>query len=107
MMYGVIAHFRLKPGMEDRLLEVEAEFREAGMPGLRIEFIYGIDDDPNDLYEALVFDSKEAFSAVEDIPGQAERSGKLVALIDGPIEWRTGPLVYLNSNFRQPEHYPG
>ena len=105
-MYGVIAHFCLKPGMEARLLEVEREFREAGMPGLRIEFILRMDDDPNNLYEAILFESKEAFLSVGDIPGQAERSQKLLALIDGPVEWHNGELLYLNHLFAGPEHYP-
>jgi hypothetical protein len=54
----------------------------------------------------LLFESKEAFLAVGDIPGQAARSEKLMALIDGPVEWRTGPLVYLNQLFSQPGYYP-
>ena len=52
--------------MKDRLLALEAEFREAKVPGLVAEFIYSMDEDPLVCYEAVVFESKEAYRALAD-----------------------------------------
>jgi hypothetical protein len=30
-MFGTVAHYRLKPGTEEQMLDIEREFREGGM----------------------------------------------------------------------------
>jgi len=50
-MYGTVARYRLKPGMQRKLLEFEAEIREAKTPGLVAEFTFRMDEDPNAYYE--------------------------------------------------------
>ncbi len=57
-MYGTVAHFRLKPGMEGKMLDIERAFREAVMKGFCIEFTFRMDDDPCEYYEAILFESE-------------------------------------------------
>jgi hypothetical protein len=96
-MYGTVARYRIKPGMKEHLLALEAEFREAKVPGLVVEFIYSMDDDPLVCYEAVVFESKEAYRALADSPDQDVRYRKLLEYLEGPPEWHDGEVI--NSTF--------
>jgi hypothetical protein len=69
-MYGTVARYRLKPGMEAKLLEFEREAREEQMPGFVAEFTFRMDADPSVCFEALIFVCKEAYFAVADSPRQ-------------------------------------
>jgi hypothetical protein len=85
-MYGTVARYKLKPGMEGQLLAFERDIREAQLPGLFGEFTFRMDEDPNTYYEAVVFESREAYRAVAESPEQGARYRKLLALLDGPPE---------------------
>ena len=93
-MYGTVARYRLKPGMEEQLLAFEREIREARLPGLVAEFTYRMDEDPSVYYEAVVFESRAAYRAVAESPEQDARYRKLLALLDGPPEWHDGEVVH-------------
>jgi hypothetical protein len=92
-MYGTVARYRLKPGMEDRLLAFEREIQAARLPGLVAEFTFRMDDDPNVYIEAVVFASREAYRAVAESPEQDARYRKLLALLEGPPEWHDGGVM--------------
>jgi hypothetical protein len=92
-MYGTIARYRIKPGMKDRLLALEAEFRAAKVPGLVAEFVYNMDDDPLVCYEAVVFESKQAYQTLADSPEQDARYRKLLELLESPPEWNDGEVI--------------
>jgi hypothetical protein len=51
-MYGTLARYRIKPGMEAQLLAFEQEIQAAELPGLVAEFTLRTDEDPN-LYPVL------------------------------------------------------
>ncbi len=93
MMYGTVARYRLKPGMEEQLLAFEREIQEARLPGLVAEFTFRLDEDPNTYYEAVIFESREAYRAVAESPEQDARYRKLLALLEGPPEWHDGVVV--------------
>ncbi len=98
-MYGTIARYRLKPGMEGSLLAFEAKIREAHLPGLVAEFTFRMDDDPNLYYEAVIFESREAYQAVADSPEQDARYRELLELLEAPPEWHDGEMIHA--------HFPG
>ena len=56
-MYGTIARMRIKPGMESRFQEI---YKDVQIPGQVNTLVYRMDSDPNELYVAVVFDSKES-----------------------------------------------
>ncbi len=99
-MYGTITRYRLKPGMEERLLAFEAEIRDAHLPGLITEFTFRMDDDPLVYYEAVIFESKEAYQAVADSPEQDARYRRLLDLLEAPPEWHDGEIVHAELNGR-------
>jgi hypothetical protein len=93
MMYGSIARYRIKPGTEEKLLAFEREIKEARLPGLVAEFTFRMDDDPHVYYEAVVFESKDAYRAVADSPEQDARYRKLLTLMEQPPDWNDGIVV--------------
>ncbi len=46
-MYGTVARYRVKPGMEEKLIAFEADVREAKLPGFVAEFTLHTDEDPD------------------------------------------------------------
>jgi heme-degrading monooxygenase HmoA len=92
-MYGTVARFRLKPGQERQLSEFEKEIQAARLPGLVAEFTFRMDDDPSAYYQAVVFESREAYRANADSAEQNERYEKLLSLLEGPPDWNDGEVV--------------
>jgi heme-degrading monooxygenase HmoA len=92
-MYGSIARYRLRPGMEDQLLAFGQKIREARLPGLVGGFTYRMDDDPGVYHQAVVFESREAYRALAESPEQDARYRELLSIIVGPPEWHDGEVV--------------
>ena len=72
-MYGTIGRYRIKPGMEEQLIEHLHVFEAAKVPGTIATYVYRMDADPNDFYIAVVFASKEAYLANAQSPEQDAR----------------------------------
>lgn len=93
VIYGTIARYRLKPGMEDKLLAFEAKIRQANLRGLVAEFTFRMDEDPNVYYEAVIFESRDAYRAVAESPEQDARYQELLELLEGPPQWHDGEVI--------------
>jgi quinol monooxygenase YgiN len=93
-MYGTIARFRLKAGMEDRLSKLMKEFEGATMPGALADYLYKSDENPNEYYMAVVFEDKASYMANADSPEQDARYREWLELLDGEPEWHDGGIVY-------------
>lgn len=92
-MYGSIARYRLQPGMEEQLLDFQRKIQGAKLPGLVGGFTYRLDDDPDVYFQAVVFESREAYRALAESPEQDARYRELVAILTGPPEWHDGLVV--------------
>jgi len=95
-VYGTIARFRLKPGMEARLETMQQEFEQARVPGTIATYTYRMDRDPNEYYLAVVFESKEAYLANAGSPEQHARYLKLRDLLATDPEWNDGEIVHVS-----------
>ncbi|MBI4497396.1 MAG: antibiotic biosynthesis monooxygenase [Chloroflexi bacterium] len=93
-MYGTVARFRLKPGMESRLVEQIQEFERLKVPGAVGVSIYRMDADPSEYSIAVVFESKEAYFANANSPEQDARYRRMLELLQGEPEWHDGEIVY-------------
>ncbi len=97
-MYGTVARFRIKAGMEGQfrqLIEGQASAFEAGqIPGFVATYGYRMDADPNDIYLAVVFESREAYWANAQSPEQDARYRQLLPLLESEPEWHDGEIVY-------------
>ena len=92
-MYGTVARMRIKPGMADQLMATSREYEQFQIPGFVHSYIYRMDADPNEVYMAVVFESKEAYAANAQSPEQDARFRKMMEALDGPPEWHDGEIV--------------
>lgn len=94
-MYGTIARFRVKPGAEAQLVQVQHEFEAMKVPGFIRSTVYRMDADPNDYYLVVTFDSKESYRANADSPEQDARYRKLLTLLESEPTWHDGEIIYV------------
>ena len=96
-MYGTVAHFPIKPGMEGQfrqLIEGQMHAFETGqVPGFVATYTYRTDADPNDFYLAVVFESREAYWANAQSPEQDARYRQWLPLLTSEPEWHDGEIV--------------
>jgi quinol monooxygenase YgiN len=91
-MYGTIARLRVKPGKLDEL----RRFGEAqgNRPlGLAFQHVYQSDADPNEVWLAVGFESREVYHQNARSPEQAARYAAYRALLDADPEWHVGEIV--------------
>ena len=93
-MYGTVAKMLVKPGMEQKLIELSKSEDMLGIPGLVSTFIYKMDDDPNEYYLAVIFESKDAYTKNADSSEQNARYEEYVQCLEGAPEWHDGEIVY-------------
>lgn len=92
-MYGTIARFHLKPGMDARLRDLEQEFQASPAPGEVVTYIYQMDADPSEYYMAVVFESKEAYHTNAQRPEQDVQYRRFRELLTADPEWHDGEIV--------------
>jgi quinol monooxygenase YgiN len=92
-MYGTIARAKVKSGALEALQSIaEAETERA--PGYVAQYVYQMDDDPNELYIAVIFESKEAYVANAQSPEQHARFEKMMECFTAEPEWHDGEIVF-------------
>jgi antibiotic biosynthesis monooxygenase (ABM) superfamily enzyme len=93
-MYGTIARMKLKAGKEEEFKALGQTEDELGIPGHLGEFIYRMDNDSNEYFMAVIFDSKESYHANANSPEQNSRYEQMVALLESEPEWHDGEIVH-------------
>jgi heme-degrading monooxygenase HmoA len=63
-------------------------------PGFVAQYVYHMDDNPNEFYTAVVFESREAYFANANSPEQHERFLKMMELMAAEPEWHDGQIIY-------------
>ncbi len=80
-MYGTIARFRMKPGMEQQLEEFSRQ-EVPQIPGFVFQHVYRMDADSNEYYLVVAFESREAYQANATSSEQHERY-RQIQRVDG------------------------
>ena len=93
-MYGTIARLTLKPGMQERFMQLGQEIGSQGIPGWVAEYLYQSDANPDEYFMAVVFESKEAYQANAASPEQDAIYQQMRALLAADPEWHDGTVVY-------------
>lgn len=93
-MYGTVARFRIKPGVEERLTRLTRSYESLKVPGYIATYVYQMDADPRECYMAVLFASKAAYDANAGSPEQDARYREMVALFEGEPEWHDGEIMY-------------
>lgn len=95
-MYGTIARFQLKPGMEAQLDALQQAFAAAAVPGFVVAYIYQTAAEPREHYLVVVFESQATYQANADSPAQAARYQQLRAVMAADPEWHDGAIISLS-----------
>ena len=85
-MYGTVAKFKVQPGKLDEIGAV-MEDRAKDIPGLRFEYVFQTDNNPNELILVVGFDSKEAYQKNAESPEQHEHYVRYRTLMTADPEW--------------------
>jgi quinol monooxygenase YgiN len=93
-MYGTIARFHLKPGKEAELADLLQELKEEDIPGAISEYVYRMDENPNEYYLAIIFEDKDQYMANADSPEQDARYRKFRNLLEEDPDWHDGEIAY-------------
>lgn len=92
-MYGTVARFRLKPGMEEHLMDYDRQSQAANIPGFVSNTVYRLDADPSVYILTVVFESKEAYLANARSPEQDTRYRQLRDMLEDDPDWDNGEVV--------------
>jgi|SRR5690348_13156731 quinol monooxygenase YgiN len=93
-MYGTVARMRIKPGLAEAAHAFMQQSESRPVPGAVAVYLYQMDADPNEIYMAVVFDSKESYRANADSPEQDAEYRQLLSFLDGPPEWHDGEILF-------------
>jgi antibiotic biosynthesis monooxygenase (ABM) superfamily enzyme len=96
-MYGTIARVRVKPGMEDKFMEMFHHFEELDVPGYLGTYCYRMDVDSHEFYMAVAFKDKETYVKNADSQEQDARYKEMAELFEGEPEWHDGEIVYASA----------
>jgi quinol monooxygenase YgiN len=88
-MYGTIARMQTKPGALKALKEMESRKPK----GLVATYVFRMDQNPEELWMAVVFESKQAYRANADSTEQNSEFLKLMENLIKEPEWHDGEVV--------------
>jgi quinol monooxygenase YgiN len=91
-MYGTVARLRVKPGNEQKLIDLMKDLRP--IPGMVDGRVYKMDADPNEFYLVVAFQDKDAYFKNADSPEQDADYQKMRALLESDPEWHDGEVVF-------------
>jgi len=88
-MYGTIARMKTKHGALQALRNMESHQPK----GMVATYVYRMDQNPEELWMAVVFESKEAYRANADSPEQNKEFLLLMEnLVEEPV-WHDGEII--------------
>ena len=93
-MYGTIARIKVKPGAVDSLKRLAEKNSAATSEGYLGQYVYQMDNDPNELYLAVIYESKESYRANANSPKQNERFQEMKQYFAAKPDWRDGEVIF-------------
>ncbi len=93
-MYGTVARMKVRPGKLKKLKDLAMAESMLNIPGYITQTVFQMDGDPDEIYLAVVFDSKESYIANANNPEQDQRFREMMAFLIAEPEWHDGEVVY-------------
>jgi len=93
-MYGTIARFQLKPGALQAMTELGEQMAANPAPGFLAQYVYQMDANPDELFVAVIFESREAYEANANSPEQHDEFLQMRELLAADPEWHDGEIVF-------------
>lgn len=92
-MYGTIARMKIKPGSLESLQAWAESERQENTPGFIGSYIYQMDNDANELFMVVMFESREAYVRNAQSPEQHEAFQRYMQYLESEPEWHDGEIV--------------
>lgn len=92
-MYGTVARMRIKPGMEQKLMELTRRQDMREIPGMVADAVYRLDSGQNEYILVVAFESKEAYVANANSPEQNKRYTEMREMLAADPEWNDGEII--------------
>ena len=92
-LYETVARIQIRLGKVEQFLTHARELNAEKEPGLVNEYFYQMDEGPNVMYMAVVFESREAYRANSERPETHARAMELSEFAIGQPEWHDGTVV--------------
>jgi heme-degrading monooxygenase HmoA len=94
-VYGTIGHMKAKHDKLDDIVALNKDMINRRKPkGFIGEYLYRMDEDPDEFIIAVLFDSKENYHANANDPKQDEEYRKLRALLAADPHWHDGEVIH-------------
>jgi heme-degrading monooxygenase HmoA len=90
-MYGTVAKLITKPGAIEEIRRMESGRRPSGYIG---SYVFQSDQDANELWLVVIFESKETYLANADSPEQDAEFRRLMNYLVTEPEWHDGEIVF-------------
>lgn len=94
-MYGTIARMRIKPGAE-AMFEAQMQSMantSLGDHGWISTMVYRSDDDPQEVWLVVMFESRESYHANAERPNQDVHYRLIRSCLESDPEWHDGEIV--------------
>lgn len=95
-MYGTVSRARIKPGSEDKIVELFEEWQRDYRPtvkGAMHGYLYRKDNDPNEIIMVAVFEDKASYMANASDPSQDAWYKKFREQLEGDPVWEDGEII--------------
>jgi quinol monooxygenase YgiN len=93
-VYGTVARLRCKPGgLAAVRAWIDVQSQRQTMAGWISTTIYQSDEDPNVVWVAVVFDSRESYHANAATPIQDRLYHQMLTGLEAPPEWHDGDVI--------------
>ena len=92
-MYGTVAKMKLKPGAEEKIMQV-MDLSQSDREGHVATYVFKADADPNVHFVATIFESKNAYKKFADSPEQDKRFNQMRELLAAEPEWHDGEVIH-------------
>jgi antibiotic biosynthesis monooxygenase (ABM) superfamily enzyme len=93
-MYGTVARFQIKPGMESKLQGHVKAYEAIKIPGHLGTTLYRLDSGNDTYIMSVVFADKASYEKNADSPEQDKRFQEMRALLASDPEWMDGEVIY-------------
>jgi quinol monooxygenase YgiN len=95
-MYGTIARIRIQPGKQDAVKQLTEKFSsaDASIRGMLFQYVYQLDNEPNECMLVVGFESKEAYTANAQSEEQHQRYQAFREHFAADPEWHDGEIVF-------------
>jgi len=92
-MYGTVARLRVKPGAEEKLLQISRGEPSRQTPGFVFHHVYRLDKDAREYILVVGFTDKAAYVKNAESPEQNAEYREFRALLEADPEWNDGEIV--------------